>query len=93
MEPEADPQRPDWRHGFQEQESEWVKQLEDWKERRVQKSFELSNGKSKFPYEMSEDELREVARELARRGVERAINEFNSREIENRRRHRLGMGN
>lgn len=80
-----EPQKPDWRWGFVEHEHEWVLQIEDWRERGVEKSFQLSNGDYKFPADMDDGEIRDAAREMARRDMDRAINEYNSLTVEARR--------
>jgi hypothetical protein len=86
------PVKPDWRGGRQEHEAEWVRQLETWRAQRVDHVFDLSSGKSKHAYEMTDAEILDAARLRANAGAERAINEWNHRQADKRRRERQGIG-
>lgn len=70
------PQKPKWRRGFQEHVQAWIEQLRDWRRDHVGPAFDVK-GRNKFPYQLNDDQILEIAREESARDMNRAIWEWN----------------
>lgn len=85
------PRKPNWRHGYHEQIEAWREQLWTFRRNHSDKVYEVK-GRNRRAYELTDDQIRELARDLAEKDIQHAINEWNCREVDNRRRRRSGIG-
>ncbi len=85
------PLKPDWRKGYHEQIAAHVDQLRIFRKDHSDRVYEV-RGRNRRAYDLSEDDILYLARELAEKDIQWAINEWNCREVENRRRLRNGQG-
>lgn len=66
----------DWRDSFHQQIRDWKEQLRDWRRDQVGPCFELRNGKRRFPRDMTDQDVDEVAWFEAEKDLIRAQNEW-----------------